>query len=114
MAMRPCLGLATEQCDQLTNDPSSRCPDHKRRYEAARRPDRPTARQRGYDAAHDRLRARLLPLAYGKPCPRCGEIMTADQALDLGHPPGRARAEVAGSRADRIEHSLCNRSAGAA
>jgi hypothetical protein len=107
MPLRPCLGLIGESCGKLTAAAHSRCPDHQRRHEAARKP---SARQRGYDAEHDRTRAHLLPLAYGKPCPRCGQPMLPGQALDLGHRV--ARAVDPHCRADRMEHASCNRSAG--
>lgn len=111
MPLRLCLGFRGLSCSTLTDDPSSRCPIHKPMQEAARRPT-PSARARGYDARHDATRAMLLPLAYGKPCPRCGEPMLQGQALDLGHLPGQARATHPGSRGQRIEHARCNRRAG--
>ena len=114
MPRRPCLGFRAQTCDTLTSHPSSRCDVHRPMYEAARRPNRPSARQRGYDSEHDALRAQLLPLAIGTPCPRCGQPMLEGQELDLGHPEGAARSVAPDSRADRIEHARCNRSAGAA
>lgn len=111
MALRPCLGWREQQCTRLTNAPSSRCTEHQRLYEQGRRPVA-SARARGYDARHQAVRALLLPLAYGKPCPRCGEPMLRGQDLDLGHPIGRPRAADPSSRADHIEHARCNRRAG--
>lgn len=106
MPKRPCL-----DCPTLTH--GARCEPcrlrHDRQRERAR--DRPSARQRGYDTQHDATRARLLPLAYGEPCPRCGEPMLSWQELDLGHTVPRSVDPLA--RADRIEHAWCNRSAGA-
>lgn len=109
MPMRPCLGAAGEDCGRLTNRADSRCPTcasiHHRQRDAARG----SARERGYDSQHDATRARLLPLAYGTPCPRCGAPMLAGQALDLGHTVG-LRVDPT-SRGDRIEHAACNRGA---
>jgi hypothetical protein len=109
MARRPCLGYREQTCTLIVE--GNRCPAHQQLYEQGRRPI-PGARDRGYDAAHDRTRARLLPLAYDTPCPRCGELMLRGQELDLGH--SVARSVDPTSRGDRIEHSHCNRSAGAA
>ena len=107
MVRRPCLGLPGRPCGQLTDRPDHRCPTCASAWHQRRDAQRGTARQRGYDARHDATRARLLPLALGKPCPRCGEPMLAGQALDLGHSvPLRLDPT---SRADRIEHADCNR-----
>ena len=40
---------------------------------------------RGYGYAHGKLRAALLPSAYGKPCSRCGLLMLPGQELHLDH-----------------------------
>jgi len=109
MALRLCLGNDGQSCTRLTDHPGSRCPEHRHQRERAR----PSARARGYDYRHDMLRALLLPLAYGKDCPRCGKPMLRGQDLDLGHPDDRPRSRWPGSRADRIEHAHCNRVAGA-
>lgn len=61
---------------------------------------------RGYGADHQRLRKRLLPLAYGTTCWRCGETMWPWQVLDLGHTEDRTAYTG-------IEHASCNRAAGA-
>ena len=67
---------------------------------------------RHYDkAAHDRKRAELLPLAYNTPCPRCRLPMLKGQPLDLGHSTDAAFRP--GRIGDRIEHTSCNRRAGA-
>lgn len=71
---------------------------------------RGSARQRGYDKAHERRRVELLPEAEGKPCPRCEQPMHSWQRLQLGHT--RDRAIDPSSRADRIEHADCNELAG--
>lgn len=88
----------------------TRCEKHKGARERRRTLQRGTARQRGYTTEHDRTRAELLPGAYGQPCPRCGDPMLPGQDLDLGH--SVALAVDPSSKADRIEHSSCNRSAG--
>jgi hypothetical protein len=64
---------------------------------------------RGSD--HQKTKARLLAKAYGKPCPRCGEPMLKGQDLDLGHSVDLV--DDPRSKGDRIEHTHCNRSAGA-
>lgn len=65
-----------------------------------------------YGARHQATRAELLPKAYNTPCPRCGELMLRGQELELGHSEDLALNPNA--VADRIEHALCNRSAGGA
>lgn len=77
----------------------SRCPQHTRAKSRARG----TTTQRGYGHEHAKLRAMLLPHAIGTPCPRCGQVMTEDQALDLGHIDGDR------TRYSGIEHAHCNR-----
>ncbi len=87
------------------------CPEHEAERQALMTAQRGNFRQRGYDARHDReakaakaeaIRRRLL-------CPRCLEPILAGQALDYGH--STARHLEPGSRADRVEHAHCNRSA---
>lgn len=68
---------------------------------------------RGLGNAHQQLRRRLLPLAYGKPCRRCGQPMLKGQRLDLGHPEDRPRmADPHNLTGAAIEHRSCNRRAG--
>jgi hypothetical protein len=98
-------------CDEIIGPGESLCMLCKRERNRYRDSIRGTARERGYDAEHDRTRAELLPLAIGQPCPRCGELMEDGQALDLGHSIPRSIDPA--SRADRIEHATCNRGAGA-
>lgn len=62
-------------------------------------------------AEHKATKARLLPDAYGKPCPRCGDPMLKGQDLDLGHTVDLA--DDPNAKGDRIEHEHCNRKAGA-
>lgn len=68
-----------------------------------------TQRQLGYP--HQRLRSRLLPQAYGTPCPKCGKLMLQGQDLDLDHDLPRALGGRAGQ--GRMAHRHCNRSHGA-
>lgn len=82
---------------------NGRCPAHR----AAQERDRGTSAQRGYGAAHRRRRAELLPLALGLPCPLCGAVMTAADALDLDH--STPLALDPGAVGDRIVHARCNR-----
>lgn len=111
MPLRPCLGLPGQPCGKLTDRADSRCTTCASGWHQARDARRGSARQRGYDSAHDRTRARLLPHAYDKPCPRCGEPMLQGQALDLGHPDDAPLRTDPASRATRIEHAACNRGA---
>ena len=68
---------------------------------------------RPYGREHQQRRAQMLPEAIGMPCRRCGKPMLPGQALDAGHPDGRALAQDPSSVADAIEHASCNRAAGA-
>jgi hypothetical protein len=61
---------------------------------------------RYYGGRHQRIRAALLPEAYGLPCPHCGRLMLEGQALDLDH-----TADRAGYRGMAPAH--CNRADGA-
>lgn len=91
-------------CGELTN--GGRCTDCKREHEKARG----TKQQRGYDAEHGRIRARLLAdLIDGTPCEGCGEPMRKGQALDAAHPRNRPLRLDPTSRADHLEHAPCNR-----
>jgi hypothetical protein len=60
----------------------------------------------GYGRKHRELRQRLLPLAYGTPCVRCGSPMNKGDALDLDHSDDRATYKG-------FAHAACNRRAGA-
>ncbi len=72
-----------------------------------------TTTARGLGNAHQQLRRRLLPLAYGKPCRRCGLPMLKGQRLDLGHPEDRPRmTDPHNLTGAAIEHRSCNRRAG--
>jgi hypothetical protein len=54
-----------------------------------------------YGHHHQKVRATLLPFAYGKPCIHCGRIMLPGEALALDH-------SVDGSFYRGIVHSTCN------
>jgi len=103
MVKRQCL----DGCGRLTARSDHRCATCASAWHATRDRGRGTARARGYDARHDATRRRLLPQAYGQPCPRCGEPMMPGQRLDLGHTVALRVDPTA--RGDRIEHSDCNR-----
>lgn len=97
---RPC---ATTGCSETASGRSSRCTAHT----SEREWQRGSATARGYGMEHKRTRAELLPTAIGTPCPLCGHIMQADDALDLDHTTPLARDRTA--RGDRICHASCNR-----
>jgi hypothetical protein len=106
MVARPCL-----DCGRATSRGDHRCDGCASEWHRRRDGRRGNARARGYDHRHDATRARLLPLAYGMLCPRCGEPMLPGQDLDLGHSTS-LRVDPT-SRADRMEHADCNRGANA-
>lgn len=66
-----------------------------------------TTTERGYGWDHQQERARLLPRAYGKPCPLCGQPMQRGQRLDLHHLVALAHGGRHGPRA--MAHEDCNR-----
>ena len=70
--------------------------------------------QRGLGAQHQRIRARLLPLAIGTWCPLrlpgCDGLMVDPKRMDLDHSTPRVLGGVHG---DRITCRHCNRSSGA-
>jgi hypothetical protein len=71
---------------------------------------RGTSTQRGMGSEHQKRRARMLPLAYGMPCPLCGIVMHPWHRLDLDHVTPLA---LGGTGVDsRITHALCNRQRG--
>jgi hypothetical protein len=61
---------------------------------------------RGYGGEHVKLRAKLLPQAWGQPCVRCGRPMLKGQALHFDHSDDR-RSYLG------FSHAACNRRAGA-
>lgn len=116
MPLRLCLGLSDQTCNTLTDDPSSRCPEHKRIAEARRRPGRPTSRQRGYTTEHDTNR--VVVLAASRVCAICHH----DGADQAGHRVARANGgtsvlanlvPVHGTEPCRVCGRRCNQSAGA-
>lgn len=80
MTLKVC---AEPSCPVLTK--TTRCPEHTRAKDRARG----TRQERGYDTEHERLRAELLPQAYGRRCIYCGERMWPHQHLDLDHTDDR-------------------------
>lgn len=78
-----------------------------------------TRTQRGLGTAHDKERARLLPLAYGRPCPyygidpKCPGLMLEGQKLHLDHGRPRALGGRTGDGTGQIAHAGCNQRAGA-
>jgi hypothetical protein len=93
MPRRVCLERG---CGMLTT--RTRCPAHERQQDRRRG----STAQRGYGAQHQTMRRRLLPLAYGRPCPRCGQPILPGQALDLDHAKDRTSY-------NGIAHASCNR-----
>lgn len=87
MAMRVCAEpLCPELVPQGVRD--GRCVTHQRTKDKARG----TRQQRGYDAAHDRLRARWArKVATGQVnCARCGKRIGVLDDWDLDHTDDRA------------------------
>ena len=83
-AKRPC---AEPGCPTLTND--TRCLVHARQRDQARG----TRQQRGYDAAHQRERARwqaLIDSGATVKCATCPTLLEG-RAWDLGHTQDRTR-----------------------
>jgi len=87
----PCLGCGVPVMA------ASRCPNCA--------PRKAKTAARGYGAAHQAKRAKLLAAAYGQPCARCGRPMLQGQALDLDHSDDRTG--YAG-----FSHRRCNEQAG--
>lgn len=103
----------SEEADRLTQGelmPQRACLVCSRPSDQARcerhRVQRASTTERGYGAAHQKLRAQLIAaLDPDQPCPRCGEPLGDDPSvLDLGHTD--ARDGYSG-----LEHDKCNRSA---
>lgn len=94
---RPCLS-----CGRLVRG-VSRCAGCAAKVDK----QRGTRQQRGYDTAHDRLRAQWAPqVATGQVlCARCHQPIPAGTPWDLGHTDDRTRWSGP-------EHANCNRSAG--
>ena len=58
-----------------------------------------------YGHQHQKVRAALLPHAYGSPCARCKEKIQPGEAVDLDHAGGGGYLG--------FSHAACNRAAGA-
>lgn len=58
-----------------------------------------------YGHYHRKVRAALVPEAYGRPCLHCGLVMLPGQALDLDH-------TADGSAYRGVVHASCNRAEG--
>ena len=84
MTVRPCL-----DCGALSQ--GSRCPTHAAAKARARTAGRGTTVQRGYGPEHKALRAEWAPqVATGQvACARCGDLIAAGEAWDLGHTDDR-------------------------
>jgi len=101
MAMRVC---SQPGCPTLVAE-AGRCAEHRRSYEQKRG----TRQARGYDAAHDRLRATWQPVVDSGTvhCARCGELLRIGEAWDLGHD------DTDRTKYNGPEHAgRCNRAAG--
>lgn len=88
-------------CPELTD--KRRCREHRRTKER----DRGSRQARGYDAEHDRLRAKWEPKVRTGlvPCARCRRYIAQGEPWDLGHTDDRTAWTGP-------EHMTCNRSAG--
>jgi hypothetical protein len=112
MPLRPCLGDDRGRCGTLTDRADSRCPTHASQRNRVRDQARGSRQQRGYDAVHDRLRARLAPDVEA-------ELIDC-QAVVCLLPTRRilpAQPWQLGHTADRTtwtgpEHRACNEAAG--
>lgn len=106
MPRRFCIELIEgEPCAAIFDGPTQRCPPHQAAADK-RRNTRTNTTARGYGAAHQAERARLLAaFRPGQPCARCGKPITTKNDADLGHTDDRG-----GYRG--LEHRRCNRGAG--
>lgn len=73
---------------------------------------RGTTTERGLGWAHQQERRRLLPLAYHRPCPLCGETMWPEDRLDLNHVTPRCFGGSTSDGGGEIVHASCNRAEG--
>lgn len=102
MPRRVCLGRPDGSCPGRRLVTTRRCPDCARVTDRTRG----TRQQRGYDTAHDQLRAHLVATYHPTdPCPRCTLPLGPDPTLlDLGHTDDRRAYEG-------LTHRRCNRGA---
>jgi 5-methylcytosine-specific restriction endonuclease McrA len=77
------------------------------RDQPRRRHNWATSKRPPVDAEHRRLRAALLPLALGKPCPLCGTTITTANA-ELDHIVARALGGQSVPSNVRITCKRCN------
>lgn len=91
-------------CPRIIPAGTRHCPAHAREHERKRG----SRQQRGYDAAHDRERARWkVKVARGTVrCVRCGELIRVGDDWDLGHSDDRT------SWTGPEHAGRCNRAAG--
>ncbi|MGW5361244.1 HNH endonuclease [Actinopolymorpha pittospori] len=73
-------------CRTLIPLGQTRCPEHrvKDKPRARRNPDRPTASQRGYGSAWQKLRQAII-IRDGKRCQACGHRGDRDNPLSVDH-----------------------------
>ena len=73
-----------------------------------------TTKERGLGWQHQKRVAQLKQKHRpGAPCARCGRPMWDVSTLDGGHADGQERARGGGHLPTQLEHSRCNRVAGA-
>lgn len=89
------------------------CDEQEAQHQTRQTQRRGNFRERGYDSRHDReaKTAKAKAIRERTPCPRCGLPILPGQRLDYGHTIARSIDPT--SRANRVEHAHCNRSAGA-
>jgi hypothetical protein len=81
-----------------------RCDQHA----SQREQQRGRRQQRGYGAAHDAARERLISaFVPGTPCPKCIRPMWDTSQLDAGH--SEDLRDNPNAVADQLEHRGCNR-----
>jgi len=97
-------------CDEIVTG-RTYCAKHEAEQQTRMDLQRGNFRKRGYDARHDReaKAAKATAIANHATCPRCGGPILAGQRLDYGHTVARSVDPT--SRANRVEHAHCNRSA---
>lgn len=90
------------QLFDLDSTRTTRCPPCQLKHDTQRNARASTA-SRGYDAAHQRLRAQLLEQWQpGQPCALCGGPTWQRDALDLAHNEDRSGYKG-------LAHASCNR-----